>query len=85
MPKTIGYLVIERCEDYEQVLGLQRGAGLPDAGILVWETRKGPRHLFRDRKSAMAAITRTEHYRKAFASNGSPESKFCQILSVTED
>lgn len=78
--KILGYFVLEVCDDYEQVLGLDNaGAAKPLGGILEWTT--GPRALFPDRKSARAAINRTENYRLAFGTQH-PERKLCRIVAV---
>lgn len=41
--------------------------------------------MFPDRKSALAAISRTEHYRLAFDGQSTirfPEKRFCIVMSV---
>lgn len=78
--KVDGYMVIETCEDYEQPLGLNREAGLPDGGLLIWTA--APRAIFDSRKTAQAAIDRTDHYRQAFGSTDLPERKLCKIVGV---
>lgn len=75
-----GFIVIESAEDFEQPLGIETGKNLPDGGLLVWTD--GARAIFPDRKSAREAITRTDHYRKAFDSTEYPESKFCKIVPI---
>lgn len=78
--RTLGFMVIESCENYEQPLGLETGEGLPEGGVLRWTD--GPRFLFPSRKEARAAITRTEHFRLAFGESGRPERKFCKVVRV---
>ena len=83
----LGFLVIESCEDYEQVLSLDVGKDKPAGGILTWANGRNPRVFFPTRKKARDAITRTEHYRKAFGLGDPPEPKMCHIelLSSVED
>lgn len=71
-----GYVVVEHCDDYEQILGIKRGDALPSGGILEWTD--GPRAMFPSRSAARKAIDRTEHYRLAFGTN-SHERKLCRI------
>jgi len=82
--KPSGYLVMERCEDYEQVLTLRRSAEYPSDGILDWADRRDRDActVFPNRASARAAITRTEHYRLAFGRTDMPEKKFCVVVPV---
>lgn len=84
MKKDLRYLVIERCDDYEQPLGLQIGKELPDGGVLTWTD--GPRAAFTSRDLAKQAIDRSEHYRLAFGQDDErgrlPEKKFCKIIPV---
>jgi hypothetical protein len=80
--KTIGYFVMERSEDYEQVLRLLHGEVIPKGGILDWADRNQPRAMFATRADAQAAIERTEHYRLAFGYTNLPEKKFCRISPV---
>lgn len=82
--KPSGYLVMERCEEYEQGLTLRREAQYPDGGILDWCERKDARAVFSDRASAAAAIRRTEHYRLAFSRSDLPEKKFCTVVPVVQ-
>lgn len=79
--KRIGYLVIEKCDEYEQPLGLTFGTGLPEKGILEWTD--SDRALFPDRKAANSAINRTEHYRLACERTDLPEKKLCQVIPVS--
>ncbi len=74
--KKAGYIVIESCEDYEQILGIDRDDTTPADGVLNWT--KGAKAVFQSRQSARGAINRTEHYRLAFGSNH-PERKFCRV------
>jgi hypothetical protein len=78
--KIIGYLVIEKAEEYEQPLGLQKGKHLPAGGLLVWTD--GARAVFPNRKNARNAITRTDQYRRAFESASFPEAKYCKIVPL---
>lgn len=77
-----GFIVLEACEDYEQVLSLDVGKDKPPGGILTWADSKHMRCFFPTRKSAREAITRTEHYRKAFGLKTPPEAKHCRIEFV---
>lgn len=78
---TLGFMVIEKCEDYEQPLGLIENATvLPEGGILTWTD--APRAVFLSRKDARDTITRTDHYGKAFGPGKHPEAKFCKIVRV---
>jgi len=79
--KHLGYMVVDKCEDWEQPLGLNKGEGMPAAGILEWTD--GPRAVFPDRKKALAAIARTDHYRQAFGLQ-KPEKRFCKIIPLIE-
>ena len=82
--KPIGYLVMERCEEWEQPLALEKGPTFPAGGLLVWaKNAREPVALFDSRAAARAAITRTEHYRLAFGSIHHPEKKFCFIVPAT--
>lgn len=82
--KTIGFVVLEACEDYEQVLVLREGKALPRGGILDWADvrSKSPRAMFRTRAEARAAIIRTEHYRLAFGLTNLPEKQFCSVAPI---
>lgn len=77
-----GYVVIEHCEDFEQVLCLETGEACPEAGILTWPGEGFDRHMFPDRKSAREAIERTHHYAKAFGYTNMPDKKFCKVEPV---
>lgn len=76
MAKHAGYVVVEHCDDYEQILGLVIADGYPPGGVLDWT--KGPRAMFPSRAEARAAIVRTDHYRLAFGAR-LPERKLCRI------
>lgn len=80
--KPIGYLVMDSCEDYEQALRLCTGMDLPNGGVLGWPEARGPRSIFKSRADAVAAISRTEHYRLAFGRINMPEKKYCKIVPV---
>lgn len=77
----LGYLVIERSDLYEQPLGINQRKGMPPGGVLEW-TEKA-RAVFPDRKSARAAIFRTENYRRAFGRTDMPEMKSCKVILLT--
>lgn len=78
-----GYVVIEACEDYEQVLCLETGDNKPKDGILCWPDEGFDRHIFTDKKQARAAINRTYHYAKAFEYTNMPEKTYCLIKQVS--
>ena len=81
-PKLIGFVVIECCEDYEQILAVEHGPGLPKEGLLTWAGIHR-RTVFPTRAEARAAIDRTEHYRLAFGLVESyPYKSLCRIDSV---
>lgn len=77
-----GFLVIESCDNFEQILGLDIGKDKPPGGVLTWADSKHPRVFFQTRRQAREAITRTEHYRKAFGLLNSPEAANCRIELV---
>lgn len=79
-----GFIVLEACDDYEQVLGLDVGKDKPPGGILTWSTPKAMRALFPSRSAARAAITRTDHYAKAFSLTDLPDKKFCRIEIIAD-
>jgi hypothetical protein len=75
-----GFVVLEACEEYEQILSLDIGNGKPPGGVLTWATGgKYMRCFFPTRKIARAAITRTDNYSKAFGLSNLPEAKNCRI------
>ena len=79
---TLGFIVVETCEDFEQPLRLCTGDDLPKAGLLNWMDE--PRHrafLFRSRAEARSAILRTDHYRLAFGTEY-PKKQDCRIVMV---
>lgn len=80
--KPSGFIVVEKCEEYEQPLGLKLGAGTPPGGVLEWTN--GARAVFASRAAAKAAIDRNEHFRLAFGDSDRPEKKFCQIVPVIQ-
>lgn len=83
MSKTrIGFVVIESCDDYEQVLTVIEGDGLPVGGILSWSDKRHERVVFAEREDAKQAIQRTEHYRLAFGRADLPDKQFCSIHPV---
>lgn len=77
-----GFVVIESCDDYEQILGLEKGDGLPDGGVLTWADSNSPMVAFPTRAEARAAINRTHHYVMAFNSLDAPEKKFCKVAPI---
>lgn len=80
--KQLAYVVIESCEDYEQVLAVDSSNDKPNGGILVWAEGKFIRTVFASRKDASDAIKRTEHYSLAFGRSDLPEAKFCHVVPV---
>lgn len=84
--KIHGYIVIEACEDYEQVLCLETGyENGPPGGVLDW-LGEGDEHrtVFASRKDAREAIERTGHWAKAFKlDKRMPEPKLCKIVPVS--
>ena len=81
MDKTkVGFMVIEICDDWEQVLSLDTSDGVPPKGVL--ESRcGGPVFMFQTRQAAREAIDRTEHYRLAFGWDF-PCKKNCKIVML---
>jgi hypothetical protein len=79
--RVVGYVVIEVCEDWEQLLCLRVREGEPPGGILDWG---GTAYLFSSRAEASAAIYRTHHYRHAFNISAAmlPEKCNCKIKAV---
>jgi len=80
--KTIGYVVIEGCEDYEQILALNMANTLPPGGLLEWPTKRLKSCVFPTRKDARAAIERTHHYAKAYGLTDLPERQYCIVKPV---
>ena len=80
--KTNGYIVIETCDDYEQVLALDCDPVYPTGGVLKWRENREPCAVFGSRKAARDAITRSEHYRLAFGSRAIPEKRLCKVVPV---
>lgn len=79
--KTIGFVVIEAADEFEQILALEVGDGLPPGGILVWAPQ-AKRTIFSSRSGARAAIDRTERYRLAFGMNYLPERSLCRVEPI---
>jgi len=81
-----GFLVLEACEDYEQVLSLVVKPGYPEDGILEFPDDRDIRTVFRSRKEAREAIERTTHYARAFGRyegfNALPCAKHCRVVPV---
>lgn len=81
--KTIGYVVVESCEEYEQWLALDSSDELfPVEGVLTWPTTQVPPVVFETRREARAAIERTHHFVKAFGVEGFPERRDCTVRRV---
>jgi hypothetical protein len=79
---AIGFVVMESCEHYEQVLALYLSKDKPSGGVLTWAEGKRLRVVFPTRAAARQAVTRTEHYRKAFGRIDLPEAKFCRVEMI---
>jgi hypothetical protein len=77
-----GFVVIEACDDYEQILALDIGKDKPEGGILVWADAKHPRVFFPTRTAARNAITRTHYYAKAFGLANLPEKADCRVEMI---
>lgn len=79
-----GYVVVESCEDYSQILALDIGPDKPPGGVLTWAAKGIGKGIvfFGTKPEARAAIARTEHYRKAFGLNTPPEKKFCSVQLI---
>jgi hypothetical protein len=77
-----GYIVIESCDDYEQILCLQKGFDVPDEGILCWSGEGFQRHIFSSRSSARSAINRTHHYSMAYGLTNKPEKALCKVVPI---
>lgn len=71
------YLVVEHCDDFEQVLAIRKKGEYPKGGILDWGQ---PAAIFKTRPEAVSAINRTEHYRLAFGDATMPEKKYCKVI-----
>lgn len=83
--KTLGYVVIDACEDFEQILCLVRKPGYPPSGLLDWiDSRDSSkrRTVFSTRAAARAAVERTHHYALAFGTDMLPKRGQCQIEPV---
>lgn len=80
--KIHGFIVVEACDDYERVLALDDGQGLPPGGVLRWARGGLRRTLFGSHKAARAAIKRTEHYRLAYGDHDCSEAYMCRIDPV---
>lgn len=75
----IGFVVVDKTDEWEQTLALDFGDDLPDAGILGWR-QDGPAFVFPTRKLARDAIKRTDHFAKAFGWGSLPTPKCCQVV-----
>jgi hypothetical protein len=84
--QTEGFLVVEACEDFEQVLSLVVKPDYPPDGILEFSDERDVKTVFRSRKEAREAISRTTHYARAFGRydgfNSLPLAKHCRIVPV---
>ena len=79
-----GFVVLESCDDYEQILGLDLRPQFPPGGVLRWADKgvgKG-RVFFGTKSAARAAIKRTEHYRLAFGDTTLPTMAYCRIEMI---
>lgn len=81
-----GYVVVDRCENWEQILGLDASPGMPPGGVLGWASYASCAMgaIFPSRKTAREAIRRTEHYRLAYGKEELPRAEFCRIVPVGE-
>lgn len=79
-------MVLEYCDDFEQVLSLVVKPGYPEDGILEYADDRDVRTVFRSRKEAREAIERTTHYARAFGRyegfNALPSAKICRVVPV---
>lgn len=83
MNKTIGYLVIDSAEEWEQPLRLRHADGDPPAGVLEWLGKGDAASVFPDRKAARAAINRTHHFAHALEQVGLyPTKVACKIVPL---
>ena len=82
---VLGFVVMDQCEEHEQVLALDESDGMPPGGVLEWagNGRLPRRVLFRNRSDARSAIKRTDHYRQAFGTDH-PEAKYCRVEAIEE-
>lgn len=78
-----GYMVIDSCEEYEQILCLEKGDGLPENGVLTWPNGGLDRIIFPDKKSARKALQRTHYYALAFGRTDMPDKAWCKIVGVS--
>jgi len=89
--ETLGYMVFEVCDQWEQPLCLyatvHREDNYPETprrGVLMWCSRTGERAaVFLGRAEARAAIRRTEHWLLAHDLDGRvPRSRDCVVRPV---
>lgn len=80
--RTLGYVVLECADEFEQVLALDHAPAFPRHGILIWADSKRKRAVFETRAQARAAVERTEHYRLAFDRADLPARAYCRIEPV---
>lgn len=76
---TVGYVVVEACEDFEQMLSLEFDDDKPRDGILCWRDDSHPVIVFLSRRAARAAITRTHHWAIAFGNDKYPKRNYCRV------
>lgn len=80
---VLQFTVLEHCDEFEQFLRLRCDDKTPELGVLDWRGKSDPGAIFVTRAAARAAITRTEHYRKAFGLGETlPLAKNCKIVPV---
>ena len=80
-----GYVIIEMCDNFEQILCLVINENTPPKGLLTWSGDGFDRHVFSSRKLAREAIERTHHYAMAYEEPSMPEKKFCKIRVINID
>lgn len=77
-----GFVVIESCDDYMQILGLVKVGELPGGGVLTWPGDGVSMTVFPSRQMARAAINRTHHYAMAFDDTTLPEKGLCKVEPI---
>lgn len=84
---SIGFIVVEVCDDWEQPLTLSQEDGLPEGGLLVWSGKPNRvAHVFPTKSHAREAIERTDHYAKAFgATDEWPKKGSCKIVRLQQE
>lgn len=80
--QTIGYIVVDSCEEWEQPLTLEFGSDKPKEGVLAWRAKSSdPAHVFELRAEARQALTRTDHWGAAFKVQV-PKNDNCKIIPL---